>query len=89
MTCITLQSSCGVFGSTRIAEYRRSRSRTITVITTFLVGTQAAGVTEGVGYSDPVGLQQQPGDDGDEDEEAGMMLPVAVPSHYTLQVAQE
>ncbi|KAL3148459.1 hypothetical protein ABBQ38_013906 [Trebouxia sp. C0009 RCD-2024] len=50
---------------------------------------KAAGVTEGVGYSDPVGLQQQPGDDGDEDEEAGMMLPVAVPSHYTLQVAQE
>lgn len=55
-----------------------------------VVGTQAAGVTEGVGYSDPVGLQQQqPGDDGDEDEEAGMMLPGVVPPHYTLQVAQE
>ena len=43
-------------------------------------------MTEGVGYSDPVGLQLQPGDD--EDEEAGMMLPDAVPPQYTLQVAQ-
>ena len=43
-------------------------------------------MTEGVGYSDPVGLQQQPGDD--EDEQAGMMLPGAVPPHYTLQLAQ-
>ena len=49
---------------------------------------QAAGVTEGVGYSDPVGLQQQPDDGGEGDEEAALMLFGVVPSHYTLQVAQ-
>ena len=57
------------------------------VVSTAIVGIQAAGVTEGVGYSDPVGLQQ-PGSNDDEDEEAGMMLPGAVPPHYTLQLAQ-
>ena len=43
-------------------------------------------MTEGVGYSDPVGLQQQPGDD--EDEEAGQMVSGAVPPQYTLELAQ-
>lgn len=50
--------------------------------------TQAAGVTEGVGYSDPVGLHQQPDDDGEGDEESALTLSGAMPSHYTLQVAQ-
>ena len=78
-----------LFGSIISLGDRRRLLLTDTVFTIPLDGIQAAGVTEGVGYSDPVGLQQQPGDDGDEDEEAGMMLPGAVPPHYTLQVAQE
>lgn len=46
---------------------------------------QAHGVTEGVGFSDPSGLQQ-PG--ADEDSESPQEAPSQVPAHYTLQLAQ-
>lgn len=47
---------------------------------------QAAGVTEGVGYSDPSGIQQTNADD--EEEQSDMVLPSEVPTHYDLQTAQ-
>ncbi len=47
---------------------------------------QAAGVTEGVGYSDPSKLQHQHADE--EEEEADVVLPSEVPAHYNLQAAQ-
>lgn len=46
---------------------------------------QAGGVTEGVGYSDPSGLQQP---DADDDEESDVALSSEVPAHYNLQIAQ-
>ena len=43
-------------------------------------------MTEGVGFSDPSGIQHP---DADEDEEeATEMLPSEVPAHYTMQIAQ-
>ncbi len=47
---------------------------------------QAAGVTEGVGYSDPSGIQQINVDD--EEEQSDVVLPREVPAHYDLQTAQ-
>ncbi|KAL0054199.1 hypothetical protein WJX82_005285 [Trebouxia sp. C0006] len=47
---------------------------------------KAAGVTEGVGYSDPSGIQQSNADD--EEEQSDVVLPSEVPSHYDLQTAQ-
>lgn len=47
---------------------------------------QAAGVTEGVGYSDPSGIQQTNADN--EEEQSDVVLPGEVPTHYDLQTAQ-
>ena len=47
---------------------------------------QAAGVTEGVGYSDPSGIQQSNADD--EEEQSDVVLPSEVPTHYDFQTAQ-
>ena len=47
---------------------------------------QAAGVTEGVGNSDPSGIQQSNADD--EEEQSDVVLPSEVPTHYDLQTAQ-
>ena len=44
-------------------------------------------MTEGLGYSDPSGIQQQHADD-DEEEQSDMVLPSEVPAHYNLQTAQ-
>ncbi|DBA66455.1 TPA: hypothetical protein ACH3X2_002431 [Trebouxia sp. C0005] len=47
---------------------------------------KAAGVTEGVGYSDPSGIQQTNADN--EEEQSDVVLPGEVPTHYDLHTAQ-
>ena len=49
---------------------------------------QAGGVTEGTGFSEPAGIRLLPGEDDADVEGHTAAADVAVPPHYTVEVAQ-